>query len=296
MKTSGKIQPSTTCFLAGLFALALVVGPFALPVALAHQPNAVDAAGPVEVTAPEISKAYYAELDGEAAEYVIDSPEPFDLYAGLTVADLPGAETDFVLEVEAGGGPLFRADGAEHSWTAYHERFANDIYLNGPEYRLADAPAGRYVVRVSSPDNRGKYVLAIGEIEDFGPAATLDAIRTASRLKSDYFGKTGWSFAVSLLGGPFLLVAVALGAFAGLLYRRVLKLLPVKKAQRLPGHRKNIGLADRLLRLGIALALLAVGVHFWLPCLFLLSGFVFYEAAASWCVLHAAIGRNTCPL
>lgn len=60
--------------------------------------------------------------------------------------------------------------------------------------------------------------------------------------------------------------------------------------------KKNIGKADRLLRLSIAIALLilAWAAHSWI--LLAVSLFCFYEALASWCLFYYFIGKNSCPI
>lgn len=59
--------------------------------------------------------------------------------------------------------------------------------------------------------------------------------------------------------------------------------------------KKNIGTADRLFRLLLALILLALAwsYHSWI--LLALSLFCFYEALASWCPFFQLIGKNSCP-
>jgi hypothetical protein len=64
--------------------------------------------------------------------------------------------------------------------------------------------------------------------------------------------------------------------------------------------KKNIGTADRVFRLILALALFIVAI--FIPLLlfkvvFILLGvFCIYEALSSWCLFYKLIGRNTCPL
>ena len=60
--------------------------------------------------------------------------------------------------------------------------------------------------------------------------------------------------------------------------------------------KKNIGTADRLLRLSFAIALLfyAWWQGSWIALGF--SLFTFYEALSSWCILYQFLGKNSCPL
>ncbi len=59
---------------------------------------------------------------------------------------------------------------------------------------------------------------------------------------------------------------------------------------------RNMGTTDRVIRLILAVFLLAYAYSqgSWLA--FGGSLFTFYEASASWCVLYQLIGKNTCPL
>jgi hypothetical protein len=275
--------------------LALVALSFIALPAWAHQPRLVEgSSNVVEIDEPEISKAYYAELQGEPDRYVIRSNEPFELYVGLTVPDIEGAETDFVVAVV--GGEMFdvRLDGAEHEWTPFYEEFAGDDYLNGPEFRQ-EVGAGEYWVTVSSPDNEGKYVLATGDVEYFGTTEGLDALAVIPELKADYFGKSKGSFLFSVFGAVQMVVLVLGGFVIGLVWRKALKLFAgARKGVKI--HVRNIGMKDRVVRLLLALFLLFIGVWLWIPAMMLIAGFVFYEAVSSWCVLYAAMGKNTCPI
>jgi len=59
--------------------------------------------------------------------------------------------------------------------------------------------------------------------------------------------------------------------------------------------KKNIGTQDRLIRLGIAIALLvfAYWQRSWIALLAAL--FVFYEAFSSWCILYHFLEKSSCP-
>lgn len=58
---------------------------------------------------------------------------------------------------------------------------------------------------------------------------------------------------------------------------------------------QNIGRADRILRLVLAIALFVLAITTnWSPILIFFSGFALFEAIFSWCGFYAAIGKNTC--
>ncbi len=60
--------------------------------------------------------------------------------------------------------------------------------------------------------------------------------------------------------------------------------------------KKNLGKVDRLIRLTIALLLLAFAwwQSSWIALIFGL--FTLVEACFSWCLFYQLIGKNTCPL
>jgi hypothetical protein len=183
--------------------------------ALAHQPRLVDDRPSIEVRNPEISQAFYARLAGNPQSYYIRSDVPLRLYVNLLVPDIAGIDTDYeaVVSRETGSGEevLARLDGKAYEWRPFFEPFGGDHYLLGPEYD-EQAPAGTYIVTVSSPDCAGKYALAIGKIEKFPPKEMARTIVALPQLKK-YFGKSPWT-AYFNLSGLFLLAAV--GAVVGL--------------------------------------------------------------------------------
>ena len=87
----------------------------------------------------------------------------------------------------------------------------------------------------------------------------------------------------------YILAGIVLIVYRAIM-RRVAKNTP-------RGSAKNIGTGDRLLRVGIGIALLVWAITTSLnPLLIFFSGFLFFEALFSWCGLYAALGKNTCPL
>lgn len=60
--------------------------------------------------------------------------------------------------------------------------------------------------------------------------------------------------------------------------------------------KKNIGTSGRILRLTIALLLLAYAIwqHSWIALLF--SLFTFFESYMSWCIVYQLLGKSSCPI
>lgn len=63
--------------------------------------------------------------------------------------------------------------------------------------------------------------------------------------------------------------------------------------------KKNIGITDRLIRLGMGIILLILAYWKgggWISwTLVAIAAFMIFEAAFSWCLYYHLIGKNTCP-
>jgi hypothetical protein len=188
--------------------------------ALAHQPRLVDDRPSIEVRDPEISQAFYARLAGKPQTYVIRSQVPLRLYINILVPDIPGAETDYEAVITRKEDPadsvLAVLDGKVYNWRPFFEPFGGDHYKLGPEYD-ENVPAGTYIVVVSSPDNQGKYVLAVGKIEKFPPGAMVRTIVTLPKLKK-YFGKSPLTAFFNLSGVFLLVVTSVVGGLAAVFF------------------------------------------------------------------------------
>lgn len=165
---------------------------------LAHQPRMVTS-DRITVHKPDISQAFYAELHGHPQTYLIVADRPFDLYLQLTVPKIAHARTDFVLTISRDAHRLQQFDGAATTWKTFNEPFGGDTYLAGPEYEDSDAPPGQYQIAVSSPDNQGKYVLAIGAIESFTLTDWLHTLVVLPKVKA-FMGKSPFTAYFNLIG------------------------------------------------------------------------------------------------
>ncbi|WP_240950853.1 hypothetical protein [Methanobacterium subterraneum] len=184
----------------------------------AHQPRldigtSVSIENPIMVDDPEISKAFYGELDGKPVYYQIHSPQPFQLYVNLLVPTSPGQGGELVsAEVtDSSGEMIMFLNGTNSTWTPYFEEFGGDYYLKGPEATL-NVPAGTYNIRVFNTQNQGKYSIAIGKIESFPANEAISALFTLPLLKEQFFSKP-----VSTLFFEFLGIILALGSLMTLL-------------------------------------------------------------------------------
>ena len=190
-----------------------------LPVfASAHQPNFVDSQKWVRVNEPEISKAYYGVLPNAPVRYVISTTEPFDLYVGLLVPDLSEVRTNISAEIIYQDGTVIaKLVGEKFEWEKWHEEFAGDDYLKGPEFKK-NVPAGTYTIIVQSPDsNYDKYVLVVGEKEKFSILKYGEMEKQIYDIKTKFFEKPWYAVFEGKIGGYQLifLIAVLVTVFVG---------------------------------------------------------------------------------
>ena len=121
------------------------------------------------------------------AWHEIVSRRPFTVYAQITVPEIRGARRDYRLTILGPDGQLLaRLSTPTSHWKRFFEPFGGDHYLTGPEYRR-HVPAEHYIVQVTRPGNRGTYVLAIGEAEQWGPIEALSALMALPTIKHGYF-------------------------------------------------------------------------------------------------------------
>jgi hypothetical protein len=164
--------------------------------AYAHQPKLVmdknaSKENPIIVEEPEISKAYYGRLKGNPDYYKIISTKPFRLYLGLLLPNISGDEMNFVSAQvrDSSGKQILLLDGNKLSWNPFYEKFGGDWYLEGPEATM-NLPAGAYFIEVYNRTNRGKYSLAIGDIESFPPLEIIKTIVLLPVIKERFFNKS----------------------------------------------------------------------------------------------------------
>lgn len=175
---------------------------------------------PVLVRDPQISRAYYRQLDGEPEQFEIVSETPFFLHVNILEPYSAEARRDFKVQIFVEGVSLAVLDGANESWSRFEEPWGGDDYWMGPKFE-AQVKAGGYLVVVSNPDNRGKYSLAVGAIDSFPPAEILRTLLVLPTVKSKFFGKPAWTAYFNYTGiflvSVFAVVAAVLYGFYRLL-------------------------------------------------------------------------------
>ncbi len=163
---------------------------FAMPLtASAHLPRIVNQDSTV-ISDPETSQAFYGELNGKAAEYIINSDKDFNLYLNILVPELANRSGRYsvnVFQTKDGSEELIAfIDAASIKWEEMWEEFGRDYYLKGPEFEK-QVGAGSYRIMVSGNEDMGKYVLAVGKVEKFTLIETLKVYYTIPWLKLNFF-------------------------------------------------------------------------------------------------------------
>ena len=199
---------------------------------LAHQPRLVEIEK-INVTEPEISKAYYGNLSGKPHIYKISTSSPIDLYVNVLVP--------FILSPKKG------------NWKEFFEPFGHSMYWKGPEFKVR-ADAGKYKIHVQSTEKSIRYVLATGEIEAFDGPESLNAILLIPKLKKDFFEESPLSFILSPLGWGYVLLLQLLVILTGFVILKILNISRIKfQTKYFQSSAKNI---------------IICGVFFWVTILF----------------------------
>jgi hypothetical protein len=157
--------------------------------AFAHQPRLVGEKNMIEVTDPEISKAYYGKLVGSQAVYHIKANAPFNLYVNVLVPKAKDAKKDISARILKNGAEIGILDGVNYDWKEFYEPYGGDYYYQGPEFKKY-VEAGDYKIEVYNSNNFGKYSLAIGEKESFPFTEIVKTMLVLPVLKYEFFGKS----------------------------------------------------------------------------------------------------------
>ena len=183
--------------------LFFVVFLFATISSFAHQPilnsdEEMSPDKPYVIENPEISKAIYSTLEGSDHYYVISSEKPFNFYAGLTVPKINDCD-DFLrfsfAVLDNDFHIIQEFDGQKYHWWKWYEPYGKKWYWVGPEYgedfkstKIFDA--GTYYIKVFNKDNKGNYVLAVGDIEKFTPLVIAKTIVILPRINKKFWDKS----------------------------------------------------------------------------------------------------------
>jgi len=192
---------------------------FSFSLVCAHQPRYVMNQNNILVNNPEISQAFYAELQGESDYYSINSNKPFELYVNILAPE--SGNTNFKVIISKENETLESAiilNGENHSWNKFYEEFAGDTYLRGPEFEK-NVSEGKYLIKVFNENNTGKYSLAIGKLEVF----SIKDLFSLFRIKHDFFGKSYFAFFQGIIGKSILFLILVFILIILIIYKIIKK-------------------------------------------------------------------------
>jgi len=193
---------------------------------LAHQPRLVEMEK-INVTEPEISKAYYGNLSGKPHIYTISTSSPIDLYVNVLVPFIEGPEKNVIVKIFKGEQLMGILSPKKGDWKEFFEPFGHSMYWKGPEFKVR-ADAGKYKIHVQSTEKSIRYVLATGEIEAFDGPESLNAILLIPKLKKDFFEESPLSFILSPLGWGYVLLLQLLVILTGFVISKILNISRIK--------------------------------------------------------------------
>jgi hypothetical protein len=258
-----------------VFFLTLVSWPLAV---LAHQPRIVET-DKINITKPEISKAYYGKLSGKPHTYTISTSSDIDLYVNVLVPFIEGPGKNVTVKIFKGDQALGSLNPSEEDWKEFFEPFGQSMYWQGPEFKKR-ADAGKYKIIVKSREKNIRYVLATGEIEAFDGVESLNAILLIPQLKKNFFEEPPISFIFSPLGWGYILLLQILAILVGWIISKVLKISGIKvQKEYFQKFARSIVVWGLVFWAGP----LAWAVRTsWHPILILISGLALFLAIVSW--------------
>jgi hypothetical protein len=156
-----------------------------------------------EVIVLSDAPVYYSELEGFPHTYILNLTDATYVGAHVLVPDIEESKNNMsgliVERVERGRvREVARLRPAEALWEEYFDSTTRDTYRRGSSYGASLEP-GEYIVEVSTPDNYGKYVLALSAEPELDLGGYIKGVATIARIK-EFFGKSQ----LSILSAPFL--------------------------------------------------------------------------------------------
>lgn len=206
----------------GIYTFVLLLPVFAL----AHQPAVVDFTNYDDNEVVEdvtLSQAYYGDLINFPHTYEINLTKPETLFVELLVPDIEGIDTNrsvLIVKRNPSGRvrEVARLVPEEAEWESFYEPFGGDSYLRGPSFKQ-ELEAGSYLIEVSTGDNLGKYVLVVGEREDFSNLGYFETVKRIYEVKK-FYGKSPLAVLQSPIISVPLLVLLIVGFFLRRWYKK----------------------------------------------------------------------------
>ncbi len=167
---------------------------------------------------PELAQTFYGSLADFPHTYEIRAKEPFHLYVEVRVPDNTSSMNivNGIIVRETGRKgrveEVARILAKDASWESVYEPRGGDTYRKGGIFER-DLEPGVYRIEMSTPDNRQKYVLVVGQREEFGAIGYFETIGRIAEVKA-FLGKSK----VRIIESPYvyapliLIIIVLIGA------------------------------------------------------------------------------------
>lgn len=240
---------------------------------LAHQPVIVGDQT-IQIHDPEISRAFYDELNGIPQRYFIDSAKKFELYINLLVplkANPNGRYSAKVYDLNNNLNLIATVEGTSIPWSLYYETFAKDYYYKGPEFDQT-LPAGQYAIDVYSGDNQGKYVLALGKIEDFSIKNSLNIMSILRNLKVNFFNTSPFTLILTIFGIIYFVSIFIIALFFTLICNFI-----IYKTKKTNNISSKVHLKRKLIKTSISVALIILGLYTWNPIILFIADVLVFD-------------------
>jgi hypothetical protein len=185
--------------------ILLIVLSFCISAVSAHQPrielglnNTIT--DPVQIQNIGLGQAFYGNLKGHPDYYQINSNRSFELIISSLVPASPGLGGSFpsITVKDSNGKNVITIDGDNSTWTPFVGEF-HDYYLEGPEV-TRDLPSGTYNIEVYNANNKGKYLMIIGNETILSADDYLQDFANAPILKEQFFGKPITQLFIEIVG------------------------------------------------------------------------------------------------
>lgn len=192
------------------------------PLASAHVPVLVEQESLRDILIiedPDLSQAFYGEMDNFPHTFEIRSGKPFMLFTQILVPDIDSAKDNIsgiIIKLPESRGRVEEITRLSLSspWPSEYEPFGGDSYRMGPSFERELGP-GTYRIEVNTPDNVEKYVLVVGKREEL-TIGYFELVGRIAEVKA-FFGKSKLRVVESPYVYVPLLVLLGIGY---LLYRR----------------------------------------------------------------------------
>lgn len=157
---------------------------------------------------PDLSQAFYGELTDSPHLFEFHVISTQNIYAEILVPDIGGdmpTISGLIMKVEDRGvTEIRRLPAKDATWDSFYEWFGGDSYRHGVQFYDSLTP-GTYQIEVSTPIDRGKYVLVVGKREDYSVLSYFQTIRDIAHIKN-FFGKSS----LAIVETPFVYIPLGL--------------------------------------------------------------------------------------